>query len=394
MRSHRRWILTGPNDLERSAPQWPATVVCVSKSHSRDEVAFAATALTSGFPHHGMVPATCCEVPGSSLHREAMWEWLCSPAIQHPSGHCLSWVGTRQTGYPYPEVTGLLLTLLATRESGKSRAGVLAGALFADPQSAVGVGRASIGYTFDTAMAVRGLLLHPDVLSPDQFRTVARWCEFLLAQVASAAALVPGSCVKLPARWSNSFGAHQSKVAGALLAYREIFPERRRQVGAALEGLGRRTLLSQTGDGRFLESVTSTATYLHAHCYALEGLLMQRSAGSGDYSSQVDKGMEWLASVQDASGGIRAWHDGVRSMGPMRLDATAQAVRLFRLTNSIRYEANIRLGVRYLLDHQNELGGMPYEPSSPDLNTWATIFAFQAVTDDLLSGGETWAHLV
>ncbi len=75
-----------------------------------------------------------------------------------PDGHCVSWWNPLHPGYPYPEISGLLLQLLADIDAAPTRRRELAAALLADLDAGQGIRRGEHAYTFDTAMAVRGLL--------------------------------------------------------------------------------------------------------------------------------------------------------------------------------------------------------------------------------------------
>ena len=42
-----------------------------------------------------------------------MLGWLVSPSVVHADGRVMSWSNPQHAGYPYPEIAGYLLSLLA-----------------------------------------------------------------------------------------------------------------------------------------------------------------------------------------------------------------------------------------------------------------------------------------
>src|SRR4051794_25967342 len=87
----------------------------------------------------------------------AALRWVASAALGHPSGHALSWLSQEHPGYPYPEISGYLLALLAGVGGHHERRASLVRALLAEEDG--GAARGDVLYTFDTGMALNGLLL-------------------------------------------------------------------------------------------------------------------------------------------------------------------------------------------------------------------------------------------
>ena len=332
--------------------------------------------------------------------------WVSSPDLLGRDGHCLSWSNPAHPGYAYPELSGLLLSFLCHCADQPARARQLHDALSTGAADN-GVSRRGITYTFDTAMALRGLIDYradADLLDPP----VPQWTRALVRAVSSATATSPAQGLTAATAWSMAFGPHQAKIAAALVAAQRrgvlggagmpggegvlgAIGEPRgagqpgepgqaggTEIGAALDVLRDRTVSLQDDRGRFRIHAASTMTYVHAQCYALEGLMMsaEQRPGAGD---EIALGVEWLASVQGAGGGWRAWHDGVRASGPERSDATAQAVRLMRLVDADRYGTRIADAVTFLSRCQGGHPGLPYEPGAADITSWSTLFAAQAL---------------
>lgn len=294
--------------------------------------------------------------------------WLSSDDLIGATGHCLSWANPDHPGYEYPELTGLLLSFLSRSGHGPRRARQLHDALSASA-APDGVRRGEITYAFDTAMALRGLL---------DFRAdgaaaypVPQWTRALVEAVETGRGCHPTPSLQPSTRWSLAFGPHQAKLAAGLCAAGRHGVA---DPSGVLAQLRDRTLSLQQPDGRFRIHAESDLTYLHAHCYAVEGLLMIGGTDAG-----VRTGVAWLSRVQGGDGGFRAWHDGVVASGPARSDATAQAIRLFRYVDETHYQPEIESARAFLSRCIDPRGGVRYEPDSADRTAWSTIFAAQAL---------------
>ncbi|GAA3559467.1 hypothetical protein GCM10022197_13610 [Microlunatus spumicola] len=298
--------------------------------------------------------------------------WLSSDELIGEGGHCLSWVNPAHPGYAYPELSGLLLSLLVRSGSAPARARQLHDALCVGA-SPDGVRRGATTYAFDTAMALRGVLEHRGEQGAGDF-PAREWTATLVEAVGSGRGCAPAPPWRADTRWSLAFGAHEAKLAGALVpADRLGLPGAADAVDRLRDG----TVALQEPDGRFRVHALSPLTYLHAHCYAVEGLLM---AGGADEA--VRAGVAWLAQVQRPDGGFPAWAGPYEGDNPLRTDVTAQAVRLFRLVDPTGYASEVAAGSAFLLSCVHPDGGVRYEPGSEDRTAWPTIFAAQALAPD------------
>ncbi|HEY1920736.1 MAG TPA: hypothetical protein VGH27_34640 [Streptosporangiaceae bacterium] len=320
--------------------------------------------------------------------------WLASGDLGTPSGHCLSWWNPDHAGYAYPEISGLLLRLLALADVAPARRQGLRHALLEGYAPGQAVQRGGQGYTFDTAMALAGLLAttQPADLAgtardraaggADLGRAALGWTTLLItaAQEADAAPGQPaGGRPAAGTRWSMAFGAHQAKVCGALLeAERVLGP--RPDLSDAITACATAALAVQEDDGRFRIHAASPLTYTHSHCYAVEGLLMRAAARRGANLHEAAAGAAWLAAAQQPDGSLRAWHDGRTAAGPARADATAQALRIWVLVDHDRFAGQADRARGFLSGLCASPRGLRYEPGSGDVNAWATIFATQALT--------------
>ena len=105
----------------------------------------------------------------------------------------------------------------------------------------------------------------------------------------------------------------------------------------------------------------------------------------------IEKCADWLASVQLSDGGLPSSHNGIEATGMAHTDCTAQAIRIWSCVDAQRYRGEIDRGVQFL-DSMAADGGFRYRPGSDDINTWATIFALQAI--NRARDGGSWQWLV
>jgi len=316
-------------------------------------------------------------------------EWLQSAGVVRPDGHVLSWVNPDRPGYAYPEIAGYLLSYLTWEGAStvETRNRVASG-LAADMSARGGVGRWGIDYAFDSAVALTGLLRHERAGGQlPATEMVDRLYAFVVRCVAERTAYVGASDTD-PSHWSVSYGSHLLKLVIALTAYEgsRAVPGHSAPVAQLVEDL-----VPLYDDGRFKVNDLSGETYTHSHCYAVEGLLTLEGRGLGEFRSLINGAADWLAQIQLEDGGVPSRHDGTVALGGPHTDCTAQAVRIWALVDSERYATEISRGAAFL--HEMEKGGpFRYRPDSDDMNTWATMFAVQALrwADD---GGD-WQWII
>lgn len=326
---------------------------------------------------------TIAQIPG-----RLMVDWLVSPSVVDPDGRVMSWSNPRHPGYPYPEIAGYLLSLLALE--GDSTLDIrdrIARRLVADMSRSGGVGRDGALYVFDSAMALAGLMSHESAggALPD-----ARSIDWLFDYVtANLAARRAGTGLSTADRdhWSVSYGCHLLKTVIALCAYDERRPKSTTK--ALIDNLVSE-LTPLYDDGRFRVNINSSMTYLHSCCYAVEGLLVLQGRDRGEFRHLIRGAARWLAEIQRPEGGLRAFHDGRDAFGSFHTDATAQAVRIWSLVDATAYQEHIDRGVGFLARMSTPVGGLRYEPGSDDVNTWATIFGVQAIRFAGLGGRWQW----
>jgi hypothetical protein len=305
-----------------------------------------------------------------------------------PNGTVASWANPDHPGYAYPEIAGYLLRILS--EEGDLTVDIrdrIAARLVKDVSPSGGVGRGSTDFVFDSAMCMGGLMAHETAGGniPDR-RVVNRLFDFV-AQNLAARRAISGPADALPDHWSVSYGCHLLKTVIPLCEYNDLRPM------STTRSLVERLvveLLPLYDSGRFRVNELSSLTYLHAHCYALEGLLAMHGRRLGDFSEVIEGGARWLADIQQPEGGLRAFHDGTSPFGTIHTDATAQAIRIWSLVDSRGFRGPIESGIGFLAEMAVGSSGLRYEPGSNDINTWASIFGLQAIRFAYEGGGWKW----
>ncbi len=283
-----------------------------------------------------------------TLDLAALHQFL-SPPPTAPDGRVWSWVGP--SAYPYDEATALIGRLglsgrLAdvSRSTAKSVGAVLDQLVLA--QGALG--REGTRYVFDTALALP--LLSGTAL------------DIALDHVRSGLVSKRGSSREDARRWSETFGPHLIKAAAELGLAGEL---------AFARDVTSELIDRHFKDGRFEAGPAEPATYVHAHCYAVEGLVML-----GGFDAVVDQAIDWLAERVASDGSLPAWVGLDDERRPA--DVVAQAARLF-LRDRSRYERVLERCFSRLGEMQDPVtGGLRYDGTIPHVNVWASAFALDA----------------
>lgn len=323
---------------------------------------------------------------------ERSLEWVLREPVRDADGVLRSWSGGARPSFRYPEATGFLIGVLLDlyRRTGASEllheARRSATALVGEAHESGGFGRDLTLYAFDSGvclaawlrlLAIDGHDAHPLVAEG-----AARTARFLAGALASGHAAVAAAdgTPLAPRRWSLSFGPHQLKAVNALVGAERLGLVSPGTI-AAVEAWARGTCASHFHDDHFHWRADRCASYAHAHAYAIEGLLACRRDGvpvKGG-AALCRAGGEWLARVQAPGGAIPSWHGEGDELPLLAADATAQAVRIWAVTDRERYGEPIERALRFLDTLTEAGGGVRYAATHDERSSWATLFAIQAV---------------
>jgi hypothetical protein len=320
--------------------------------------------------------------------------WLTGPDVIRPDGTVASWVNPAHPGYAYPEIAGYMLSYLA--QHGRATAELrnrVARHLATDMTPSGAVGRNGTEYVFDSAMVLAGLIAHVKAggLLPEA-DMLDRLHEFMVSRLTRRVG-IEGAAEAPATHWSASYGCHLLKSVISLTAYNDLNSysgqDQMRAAPRIVETL-LDDLLPLFDGARFHVNGESDATYTHAHCYALEGLLTLDGRGRRGLRQIIERGAEWLADIQTADGGVPSGYVA-DVLSPAHADCTAQSVRIWTCVDPERFAPSIR-GAKTFLKSLTVDGGIRYRPGSEDINTWATIFGAQAL--DFAANGGRWEWLI
>ena len=316
----------------------------------------------------------------SSVRRHL--RWLLEGPVRVRQGMLAAWLDGSAPAHAYQESTGYLITLLCFlhRVTGQGRfrteAARTVTALARDLGDAPGCGREGAVYLFDTAVCLRALGTFSDNFEDLTLQPTRELLD-RLAHTSGDMIRRHDACSRPangigPRRWSESFSAHLIKAAHLLSpwlpAWRSVLDE---LVGRFFQG------------GRFYADAGHRRVYLHASCYASEGLLARPDLHLGE----LEQIAPFLARIQRADGGIPAWWP--EEAGPVT-DATAQAVRIWQCTDATAFAESIQRGFAFLDTMALPGGGFRYSPLIAHANSWATIFAVQAMVWRDLAADPEW----
>jgi hypothetical protein len=320
-----------------------------------------------------------------------MVDWTLRGAGRGPRGEVAGWVQDGRPAFWYPESGGYALSHFSFLHALARRTGPTE---YLEHAHAVarwlegchvrgGYGRDGRLYPFDAGIVLKGFLhylaVHPD--AAPRYRPFLRTVrDFILNCLRESLPCVPvpGRAEGREARWSQRIGPHLIKTAACLRLYgvREGDSE---AVAAARAAVAE---VLRTWTEGWLWAPGDAALYVHAQCYALEGLLMLGPAAPAAAPDWVRSALAVLARAQDAGGGVPSHVFSepyrVRSAFPSRSDATAQCLRLWLLDGDPRWRTPVRRARAFLRRSARPSGAMLYESGLPDENLWATFFAVQA----------------
>jgi len=194
--------------------------------------------------------------------------------------------------------------------------------------------------------------------------------------------------------WSHQGGSFLLKSATGVLNQGLMSRENKDGVSLVKNICGK-VIKMQQKDGRFVTDKFKNHTYLHPHCYTLEGLtiagvILKRK----DFLKAAARGIEWIIRKQLPSGGFPNQFSGEEFSSLESIDIDSQIMRLWTIHNSLNLisldKADYIKGIKNIIGFQNSSrkkiirGGFRYGTDIEDrrlnhINTWGSIFALQAL---------------
>lgn len=359
-------------------------------------------------------------------------DWLLNSGIQSASGYFAGWYDMGKGKYPfiYDELTGYGIETLLFLYDQEKRSEYLDRATMAadwlikhmkyrgnDPMAKSAfvwkydLPDGPLGkkvYAFDTAICVSALV--------DLFR-FTRKQRYLNSAISAAEWLVnkmqnrDGSfkaCYDFQSqsfgtgRWSRMPGSYHAKLSVGLLKLHKIIGDEK--LKESVKNLCNWVLKLQDENGKFKTNGNSEDVYVHAHCYAAEGLLY-----AGKELSDIkligagSKAANWLLSAQKPNGAIPRWYARAHYNGGLssgeNTEALAQTIRLWLICNNdehcttdhinplfdkLEKALNRLLTMQHLVTGDKKAtGGFYYAILDgklvPHINCCATLFSIQAL---------------
>jgi len=336
-------------------------------------------------------------------------KWIMTSGIQDKCGGFYSWYDIARAKYSflYPEVTGYairqLVQLYLSSNSNKYLKNALkAGNWFLNIQLEDGgfyykyvnnVPNFS-RFTFDTGSIIDGLIDLYDVIGDKNYlksaKQAADWILNLQQKDGSILAGLDENLSPIKCKhWSRTSGCHHIKTASILLRL-YVKSRNHKYLNSAKRIIAWGNQL-QFQNGRFRSYQQTKKTYLHAHCYALEGLV--RVSNSIYFKKEVYNalcGAMWLSSIQNYDGSIPNWYNSTKENMKVS-DAVSQALRIWTIflrKGNINLSKNIQKGLIFLKSFQckervRAKGGIIYAIDTISkinhVNTCATLFFIQAL---------------
>lgn len=189
--------------------------------------------------------------------------------------------------------------------------------------------------------------------------------------------------------WSMHSGSFHNKIAISLLNFAKISNDLTYKVCA--ENVCRWSLSMQQKDGRFITNKKEKDTYMHPHCYSIEGLVSASLilAYKKEYIDNAISGLNWILNNQLENGGV-PYNYNDKFFSDERVDCLSQTIRLCMYLHKYIDTSKIDKLICRLLefqcnsDDEKTNGGFYYGQTDGKIinhvNTHATMFAIQALT--------------
>mgnify|MGYP000869355168 CR=1 FL=1 len=309
---------------------------------------------------------------GLSAEEARHLAWLLVGTIRTPDGLLYAWLDGERPAFVYPEASGYLLYLLCLWRRAEAwtwpaaHAERIARALLCILGDSTGFGRDGQTYLFDTVICLRALRAWRETFAADApTEPLERLTRTAVSWLKTRVSIWPPEAAG--GHWSASFSPHLLKCLAPLAD----------ALGDELPPLVELFVDRFFRDGFFHVDQARTKVYLHAHCYALEGLLTLAPARRAPYAPLLIAAADRLTELQQPDGSLPNRRPSYGDFD-YPADAIAQAVRIWQCLDEARYAAPIDAGLMRLAALGDKAGGVRYSTKLPHRNSWATIFALQA----------------
>lgn len=332
----------------------------------------------------------------------SMIGWLLDSGICSKEGVVFSWLNEKKPGYPYPEISGYYIKFLSylylkfLEKKYLDKAIKCADNVSIELSKEGSVGKDGLKYVFDSAICFSGLIALAKIkkLSETQEIALKKSIDFFYNSVKQKEVIFKnGKGIVDYERWSLSYGSLLIKNAISLIEAYEYFGDNKYK---SLAESMVRDLIAKTYKGdHFSINEKQPFVYTHCNCYATEGLFYLTSKGHREFSQLAMNSAQWLADNQNSDGSMYNWYLRNNVERDKQGDATSQATRIWLLADKHKFSKNIENATKFLKSLQHKSGGLYYNINShglrsEDINSWATIFAAQAVLWQIETPEREW----
>lgn len=258
-------------------------------------------------------------------------------------------------------------------------------------------------YSFDTGMCITALvdLFHATkkYMYLDSAVSAANWLTDVMqnrnGSFKPCYNLENRSIEDSEGKWSRAPGSYHAKISiGLIKLYNTVQDEK---LKISVNNLCNWVLRLQERDGKIRTNENSRDIYLHAHCYATEGLLYTSEEFCNKKLEKAGReGARWLVSAQNSKGGISRWYfNDCGFSSDENTEALAQAIRVWLIVSSLYPQDDFfHQKIEKALDHLADLQCLATEDSKakggfyyaimdnkliPHINSCATLFSMQAL---------------
>jgi hypothetical protein len=195
-------------------------------------------------------------------------------------------------------------------------------------------------------------------------------------------------------KWSKQSGTFLTKVSiGLLNLYMILDDEKYKE---AVRKICNFTLKSQEKDGRFITNTIDKSTFIHPHCYTIEGLLSAAIIlNDKKYLESAINALNWISKNQLQNGSFPAHFINNKFVNVESPDISSQVMRLYLLMKDFENIKSINLesGIKRVFEFQctdnkkESHGGFiagnawfyPENNNVKHINSWVTMFTIQTL---------------
>lgn len=192
--------------------------------------------------------------------------------------------------------------------------------------------------SFDNAMILNGFAnLYRTTGDPKYLKIATRTADWLIAKMQNPdgsfkAKLTADTLeeIRTPERWSSQPAVLHAKHAIGLANIHKLTGDGRYRDAA--ESICDWSIQHMEGNGRFVTNPAVGDTYMHPHCYAIEGLLAAALAlGLDRYMPDIKEASAWILMGITSKEGISQHFDGAAFSADEHVDSMSQSARIWML---------------------------------------------------------------